>query len=151
VAERTEIAIHFSASAQDLVMRIQPLKIELAGRVFTGQGEGRKYVELSWVKQQIKEKLGLNPYPGTLNLRLDEENVKHRVLLEKDAKLRLCCSEGYCTGLLFKASVDSVECGVVIPQVENYPENVLEVMGPVNLKQKLRLRDGDLVTVTVFV
>ena len=116
----------------------------------SGRGEGRKYVELEWVKQQVKEKLGFDPYPGTLNLRLDEENVKRRVLLEKDAKLRLCHSEGYCTGLLFKASLDGVACGVVIPQVENYPENVLEVVASVNLKQKLRLRDGDLVTVTVF-
>ena len=127
------------------------MKKELEGRVFAGQGEGRRYVDLSWVKQQIKEKAGFNPYPGTFNLRLDEENSKRRVLLEKNAELRLCYSEGYCTGLLFKASVDSVEGGVVIPQVEDYPENVLEVVASVNLKRKLRLRDGDLVTVTVFV
>ena len=127
------------------------MKIDLAGRVFTGQGEGKKYVKLSWVRRQIKEKIGFNPYPGTLNLRLDEENVKRRVLLEKDATLRVCHSEGYCTGLLFKASLNGGTCGVVIPQVENYPENVLEVVASVNLKQKLRLRDGDLVTVTVFV
>ena len=57
--------------------------MELAGRVFTGQGEGKKYVSLSWVKHQIKEKLGFDPYPGTLNLRLDEENAKHRVVLER--------------------------------------------------------------------
>ena len=127
------------------------MKIKLAGKVFTGQGEGRKYVELEWVKQQVKEKLGFCPYPGTLNLRLDEENVKRRVLLEKDATLRLCHSEGYCTGLLFKASLDSVECGVVIPQVEGYPDDVLEVVASVNLKQRLRLLDGDLVMITVFV
>jgi len=125
--------------------------MELVGRVFTGQGEGRRYVELAWVKQQVKEKLGFDPYPGTLNLRLNEETAKRRVMLEKDAKLRLCYSEGYCTGLLFKASVDDVACGVVIPQVEDYPENVLEVVAPVNLKHKLRLRDGDLFTVMVHV
>jgi len=127
------------------------LKVEVAGRVFTGQGEGRKYVELEWVKQQVKEKLGFDPYPGTLNLRLSEENMKRRVLLERGAELRLCHSEGYCTGLLFKASLDGESCGVVIPQVEDYPENVLEVVASVNLKRKLRLRDGDLVTITVYV
>jgi riboflavin kinase len=96
------------------------------------------------------EKLSFDPYPGTLNLRLDEENMKRRVLLEKDAKLRLCHSEGYCTGLLFKASVDSVACGVVIPQVENYPDDVFEVVASVNLRQKLGLQDRDSVEVTVF-
>ena len=133
------------------MLRTQTLKIEVAGIVFTGQGEGRKYVELEWVKQQVKEKLGFDPYPGTLNLRLNKENVKRRVLLERGAELRVCHSEGYCTGLLFKASLDGVACGVVIPQVEDYPEKVLELVAPVNLKQKLQLRDGDLITVTVFV
>ena len=127
------------------------MKIEVKGRVFTGRGEGKKYVELEWVKQQVKEKLGFDPYPGTLNLRLNEENVKHRVLLERGAELRLCHSQGYCTGLMFKAALDGMACGVVIPQVEDYPDDVLEVVASVNLKQKLRLRDDDLVTVTVFV
>jgi riboflavin kinase len=127
------------------------LKIEVKGRVFTGRGEGRKYVELEWVKQQVKEKLGFDPYPGTLNLRLNEENVKHRVLLERGAELRLCHSQGYCTGLMFKAALDGMACGVVIPQVEDYPDDVLEVVASVNLKQKLRLRDDDLATVAVFV
>jgi riboflavin kinase len=123
----------------------------LSGTVVSGRGEGRKYVELEWVKQQVKEKLGFDPYPGTLNLRLNEKDVKHRVLLERGAELRLCHSHGYCTGLLFKAALDGVACGVVIPQVEDYPDDVLEVVASVNLKQKLRLRDDDLVTVTVFV
>ncbi len=127
------------------------MKIEVEGRIFTGRGEGRKYVELEWVKQQVKEKLGFDPYPGTLNLRLNEKDVKHRVLLESGAELRLCHSQGYCTGLLFKAALDGMACGVVIPQVEDYPDDVLEVVASVNLKQKLRLRDDDLVTVTVFV
>jgi riboflavin kinase len=126
-------------------------EILFSGTLISGSGGGRKYVELEWVKRQVKDKLGFDPYPGTLNLRLDSENVKRRVVLEKNARLRLCHSEGYCTGLLFKAALDDLPCGVVIPQIENYPENVLEIVASENLKQELRLRDGDLVTVTVFV
>ena len=126
-------------------------EIRFSGRLISGSEEGRKYVELAWVKQQVKNKLGFDPYPGTLNLRLDSENAARRVVLEKNAKLRLCHSEGYCTGLLFKAALDSLLCGVVIPQVENYLENMLEIVASENLKQELRLHDGDLVKVTVFV
>lgn len=129
------------------------MKMELSGRVFSGRGEGRKYVELSWVKQQIMEKLGFNPYPGTLNLRLDVESMKKRQLLTEDAALGVCTSEGYCTGLLFKATIEGVSCdvvGVVIPQVEGYPCDVLEVVADVNLRQKLGLSKGDRVEVTVF-
>jgi riboflavin kinase len=126
-------------------------EILFSGTLISGSGGGRKYVELEWVKRQVKDKLGFDPYPGTLNLRLDSENVKRRVVLEKNARLRLCHSEGYCTGLLFKAALDDLPCGVVIPQIENYPENMFEIVASKNLKQELRLRDGDLVTVTVFV
>jgi riboflavin kinase len=102
------------------------------------------------VKQQIKEKLGFNPYPGTLNLRLDEENVKLKVSLEKEAKLRLCHSEGYCTGLLFKAFIGGLACGVVIPQVEDYPDEELEIVADENLRKNLHFHDGDTVRVSVF-
>lgn len=94
--------------------------------------------------------LGFRPFLGTLNLWLDKEGVKQRKLLTKDAALGVCTSAGYCPGLLFKASIDSVSCGVVIPQVEGYPDDELEVVADVNLRQRLGLSDGDRVEVTVF-
>lgn len=126
------------------------MKIELSGKVASGRGEGRKYVELPWVQEQMSEKLGFNPYLGTLNLILDEENTESRKLLEKNAALKVCPAIGYCTGLLFKASVAGLECGVVVPQVDNYPENLLEVVASVNLRQKLGVTDGDEVKLTVY-
>jgi riboflavin kinase len=96
------------------------------------------------------EILGFIPFPGTLNLRLDEESVKQRKLLTEDAALGVCTSAGYCAGLLFKASTEGVWCGVVIPQVEGYPDDELEVVADVKLRQRLRLSDGDRVEVTVF-
>jgi riboflavin kinase len=127
------------------------LKIELRGRVFTGQGEGKKYVERPWVRREIEEKLGFTPYAGTLNLRLSPESTEQRRGLEKTAFLRVCASEGCCSGLLFKASIGAQECAVVIPEVEGYPKDVLEVITWTNLRERLRLRDGDEVTVTVTV
>ena len=46
-------------------------KIVFKGSVFSGNGEGRKFIELPWVKRQIQEKLGFTPYLGTLNIRLN--------------------------------------------------------------------------------
>ena len=125
------------------------MKIELSGKVFIGQGEGRKYVERPWVRSQIEEKLGFTPYAGTLNLRLSKESEQQRRELEKSAFLRVCAAEGCCSGLLYKASIGALECAVVIPEVEGYPKDVLEVISYANLRERLRLRDGDQVTVTV--
>ena len=123
-------------------------KINFSGEVFAGRGEGKKYIELQWVKKQIQAKLGFTPYPGTLNLKLLKESANRRKLLGKAAVLKICAS-GYCTGSIFKASIGVLECGVVIPEVEGYPEDALEVIASVNLKETLRLREGDKVTVTV--
>jgi riboflavin kinase len=124
-------------------------KVKLSGRVFSGQGEGEKFLELPWVKCQIKAKLGFIPYHGTLNIRLSEESAERRKLLEKSASIRVSPAEGYCSGKIFKALVGVLECAVVIPEVAGYPPDVLELVAPVNLREKFKLADGDKITVAV--
>ena len=124
--------------------------VRLFGKVISGKGEGRKYVELIWVQRQIKENLGFKAFPGTLNLCLDAASTRTRELLDEKATSDNCHSRGYCVGLLFKASIAGLTCGVVIPQVESYPKNLLEMIAPINLRQDLRLHDGDSVEIEVL-
>ncbi|MEM2419584.1 MAG: DUF120 domain-containing protein, partial [Candidatus Bathyarchaeia archaeon] len=46
-------------------MERQPKTIQVKGKVFSGTGEGSKFVGLKWVKNQIEEKLGFTPFKGT--------------------------------------------------------------------------------------
>jgi len=124
-------------------------KIEFSGKVFSGEGGGRKFLQLQWVKQQITAKLGFTPYTGTLNLHLSDKSVACRKLLDNAAAMTVHPAEGYCNGKLFKASIGTIECGVVIPEVKGYPQDILEIIAPVNLREKLKLADGDEITVTV--
>jgi riboflavin kinase, archaea type len=124
-------------------------RIKLSGTVFSSRGDGKKFLELPWVKQQIMEKLGFAPYPGTLNVRLSEESAKRRRLLEKAHSIKICPADGYCSGALFKALIGTLECAIVIPEVAGYPKDVLEVIAAVNLREHLQLEDGNEVTVTV--
>lgn len=121
----------------------------LDGKVVSGQGSGRKYLELTWVMQQIQEKLGFTPYPGTLNLMLSEESARLRKLLEKAKSIKIHPAEGYCVGIIVKATINKVDCALVIPQVEGYPENILEIIAPANLRGTLKLKDGDSLAVAV--
>jgi riboflavin kinase len=123
-------------------------KMEFSGKVFSGKGGGKKFLELQWVKRQINAILSFTPYAGTLNIRLSDKSVEHRKLLETAASLTVRPVEGYCSGKLFKAAIGTVECAIVIPEVAGYPQNVLEIIAPVNLREKLRLADGDEITVT---
>jgi len=124
-------------------------KIKLSGKVFSGQGRGEKFLELPWVKRQIKAKLGFTPYNGTLNLKLSEESAKRRKLLEKAASVKICPPEGFCSGTVVNASIGALDCAIVIPEVAGYPEDVLEIIAPANLRETLQLEDGDEITVTV--
>lgn len=126
------------------------MQIELSGVVTSGRQEGEKYLRLCWVQKQIEEKLGFTPYSGTLNLQLDEKSVKKKKLLEENKNLDLC-QAGFCSGSIFRAFMHKLACGVVIPQVKNYPEEELEVVSFVHLRQKLGLHDGDKVSITVFI
>ncbi|HEX7593320.1 MAG TPA: DUF120 domain-containing protein [Anaerolineae bacterium] len=43
----------------------------IRGIVCAGQGQGRSFTRLDWVRRQFRDKLGFDPYPGTLNLQID--------------------------------------------------------------------------------
>lgn len=123
--------------------------ITLMGEVFSGGGKGKKFVALDWVKQQIEQKLGFIPFPGTLNLKLSEESFKHRGMLEKASSIRICPKTGYCIGKLIRASIEIFDCAIVVPDIDGYPETLLEIISPVNLREKLQVYDGDEVTVVI--
>jgi riboflavin kinase, archaea type len=126
-------------------------KIVFSGTVFSGEGRGKNFVELPWFKRQVEEKLGFSPYLGTLNLRLSIKEAEKRILLENAENLVVEPQTGYYSGLLFKATIDALECGIVIPIMPNYPNNLLEVIAPVYLRKQLNLKDDNLVTVFVNV
>jgi len=120
--------------------------------VFSGKGEGGKFIELPWVKKQITEKLGFTPHIGTLNLKITEEKFKYRTLLEKAEATEISPAKGFSRGRCFKACLmDKLKCAVVIPEIPNYPRDIIEVIAPTNLREKLQLRDGDSVEVKVLI
>ncbi|MCW4010920.1 MAG: CTP-dependent riboflavin kinase [Candidatus Bathyarchaeota archaeon] len=125
--------------------------VTFEGKIITGKGDGKKYLSLPWVKRQVEEKLGFTPYLGTLNLQLTKESITRKKLLEEAETDAISPARGYCVGLLFEASVKGIKCAVVAPQIENYPKGVLELIAPVNLREALKVKDGDSVTVSVCI
>lgn len=124
-------------------------RIKLSGKVVSGEGEGKEFLGLPWVKQQITEKIGLVPYSGTLNVKLSEESVKRKKLLQKAQAVKIYPAEGYCTGLVLKAFVGIFECAIVVPEVRGYAKDLLEIIASVNLREALQLEEGSKITVTV--
>ncbi len=123
----------------------------LSGAVFSGKGQGKRFVELPWVKRQLTAKTGFAPFAGTLNIRLDEESTKQRVALEKFEGIEVTPQAGYYPGYLYKATLNGELCFIVIPKVPSYPKNVIEIIAQSDLRKKFGLKDKEKVTVEVTV
>jgi CTP-dependent riboflavin kinase len=63
-------------------------RLILAGQVVTGRGQGATFTQLDWAREQFITKLGIDPFPGTLNLHL---NTAANLSVWADLKTRADC------------------------------------------------------------
>ncbi|MCX8170799.1 MAG: DUF120 domain-containing protein [Candidatus Bathyarchaeota archaeon] len=135
----------------------KPFSIKVEGKVFSGLGEGAYYVSKEPYRKQFIEKLGFDPYPGTLNLKItdDRESIKLRTELDAYPGIKI---EGfknkdrtYGPVKCFHAILDGRERGAVVFAFRShYGRDVLEIISPICLRERLKLKDGDKVSVEIF-
>jgi len=136
----------FEAPKTDLVLR---------GLLFTGLAEGSYYVSKEGYRKQFRAKLGFDPFPGTLNIRLSKEYVSERRLLEGYPSVYI---EGfqnqkrsYGPAKCYKAIVEEkIPAAIILPIRAHYGEDVVEIISPEALRKRLDLKDGDVVHVRTF-
>ncbi len=130
-------------------------RLFIEGTLFTGLGEGRYYMSLEGYRRQFKEKLGFDLFPGTLNLRLTSvQDVEARRSLEGFKGVMI---EGFSNGdrsysgvKVLRARVNgSVEGAVLLIERTHHGRDVLEVVAPIDLRKRFKIKDGDIVRVEV--
>jgi riboflavin kinase len=125
-------------------------ELELTGIVIDGKGEARAFTQLEWVGEAVERLFGFRPFPGTLNLRLTEPEEAGRwrdFLRIPGAALEP--PPGFCRSHCYAARVERVPAAIVVPQVDGYPAEVVELMAPVSLRDRLSLSAGDRVALAV--
>ena len=120
----------------------------LRGRLVSGLGEGQHYVSREGYRKQFREKLGFEPFPGTLNIRLDLPfDSAGRCAINVEGFLDEGGTFGKCA--CYRAKVNGIEAAIVRPEKSSYPPDMVEVIAPIRLRSSLALADGDEVMLTL--
>jgi riboflavin kinase len=133
-----------------------PPSITLEGVVFTGLGEGAYYISKERYTKQFIEKLGFEPYPGTLNLKLTTDyDVKTRSELEAYPAIEIegFRSEDRTFGSVkcYPVTIENrVKGALILALRSHYDASVIEIIAPVFLRKHLNLKDGHKVKVEVL-
>jgi riboflavin kinase len=134
----------------------RPISIMIEGVVFSGLGEGAYYVTRKPYREQFMEKLGFDPYPGTLNLKLvSEYDAQMRRELEARPGIEISGfkdeNRTYGPVKCFPARINGREEGAVVLALRtHYNSSVIELIAPRYLRGVLGLKDGNKVKVEVF-
>jgi riboflavin kinase len=132
--------------------------LELSGIVTSGMGEGRHYITLPGYMDQFIEKVGYEPFAGTLNLDLVEESGRQRSRLSAFEPVTIEGWEDdertYGPAYCYPAAVVGADgeyrpAHVIAPERTHHDDDQLEVIAPERLRDVLALDDGDEVTVHV--
>ncbi len=143
--------------------------VELRGTITSGMGEGRHYISLPGYMRQFEDKLGYEPFLGTLNVELDEESVRERGRLSSFEPVTIegwedderTYGPAYCYPAAVEAdggetaASDDGDAGrfedahVITPERTHHGDDQLEVIAPVKLRDELGLDDGSSLTIYV--
>jgi riboflavin kinase, archaea type len=133
-----------------------PPSVTLEGTVFTGLGEGAYYISKDSYRKQLIEKLGFEPYHGTLNVKLTTDyDIKTRRDLEAYPAIEVMGfqNENRSFGIVkcYPAMIGGKVKGALVTAVRShYDASVLELIAPVYLRKQLGLKDGNKVKVEIF-
>ncbi len=144
------------SSLKVLMEKNYPPSVTLEGTLFTGLGEGAYYISKESYRKQIVEKMGFEPYPGTLNLKLSSDyDIKTRMELEAYPALEVMGfqNEDRTFGLVkcYPTIIGGKVKGALVTALRShYDASVLEIIAPVCLRKQLGLKDGNKVKVEVY-
>jgi riboflavin kinase len=142
---------------------LQELKVHLEGvgsevlvfdgTVVSGLFEGAYYISREGYRSQIREKLGFDPFLGTLNVRVRPEDFDKRRRLERHPSAIL---DGFkdgersfgdckCYPLLIN---DEIKGALIVAERTIHDLSTMEIVSPVYLRRHFGLSDGDTVKIS---
>lgn len=138
----------------EAIFGLKPRSFKLTGRIISGVGEGSYYMSKRGYREQFERELGFDPYPGTLDIKLDGTSLELKAVLMQLPGRQV---EGFRTSertfgpvKFFPAKLRNKKVALILPLRGHYTD-IVELIAPKKLRESLKLKDGDVVQVEAMV
>ena len=125
--------------------------MKLKGVIQKGLGQGSYFTSLPWVKEQFQKAMGFAPYPGTVNVRISEEDLSQMADFFSTKDFEIIPTDAkFCVGSFKKVQINGIPGAAVFPRedVRVHGKEIIEIVCGCHIKDTLRLKDGDPVFIT---
>lgn len=124
------------------------------GRVVAGFGRGKHFLSLPRYRERIRKVAGFSPYPGTLNLEIEEPQIAERIALREHKPLRVGGfkqgGKEYGPVDLYPCTIEGLEGAILFPYRSHHGLRILELISPHNLSRELGGKGGKIRVEVVF-
>ncbi len=120
-------------------------KIKIKGKVINGFGKGAFFLSREPYKSFFKGLLGNDPFPGTLNVKLDRP-WKDVIPLPNTFQPVEYGGISYAIG-----SLNGLKIIVLRPHKSQHPQEVIEIVASKYLRKELKITNGNYIEFEVYV
>jgi CTP-dependent riboflavin kinase len=124
----------------------------MTGIIFSDLGQAASFMAVEWVQTALQQRLGFIPFPATLNVR-PKDAADAQVWWGVQGN-SAGINDGFCKARLYPIELvvqsgterNKIAAAILLPEVKNYPNDKIEIVAPVRLKEHLGVQDGDQLT-----
>jgi HAD superfamily hydrolase (TIGR01509 family) len=114
----------------------------IAGHLADGLGQAKNLTQIDWVRRQLIELVGIDPYPGTLNLSLQDD--ANRALWQSWCSLPGEIIEpdevDFCRARCYPVRIEGrIPAAVLLPESADYPADKMELVAALPIRTHLSL------------
>ena len=132
-----------------------PSHVEIKGTLISGMGEGAYYMGLKGYTKQFKSKIGYVPFPGTLNVKIDQKI--HQEAIKQFINLNGINIHSFSDGKrtygwvkCFPAKINnSVECNLILLERTHHDNSVVELISKLSLRKSAKLKEGSKISIKI--
>ena len=118
--------------------------MKINAEVTSGMGKARYFLSKDYYTNEFNKKCGFIPYPGTLNLLIDDDNLDEIIQIKEECRNVINPNEKFGAVKYIDAILNGeIKGAVIFPLKTTHEDNHLEFICKDKLRDLLDLKDGD--------